>query len=80
MVVSVGTGVRVSVGVSVSVGTRVSVGTTLGVSAMLVAMAACAVSTTTVGKISGGKGVGPNAALDGVQPAKSPKMETRKIN
>jgi hypothetical protein len=73
--VIVGTGVRVSVGVGVIDGVRVSVGIALGVPARLVAMAACPVSTTTVGKYSGGYGVGALAATEGAQAGRSPRRE-----
>ena len=71
----VGAGVSVSVGVSVRVGVSVSVGITLGVPARLVAMAACPVKTTTVGKYSGGKGVGPVSVAGGRHAARSPGRE-----
>ena len=73
--VSVGTGVKVSVGVNVRVGVRVSVGVALGVLARLVAMAAWPVRTTTVGKYSGGNGVGPVSVLGGTQAANNPSSE-----
>ena len=73
--VSVGEGVNVSVGVGVSDSIKVSVGTALGVPARLVAIAACPVRTTTVGKYSGGIGVGVLAAAEGAQAGSSPKRE-----
>jgi len=73
--VTVGAGVSVSVGVNVRVGISVSVGVTLGVPARLVAMAACPVKTTTVGKYSGGNGVGPVSVVGGTHPARSPRRD-----
>jgi hypothetical protein len=57
---------------------RVIVGVTLGVPAKLVAMAACPVSTTTVGKYSGGKGVGPDSVLRGTHADTSPRRDASK--
>lgn len=76
--VFVGIGVNVSVGVKVRVGMSVSVGVVLGVPARLVAIAACPVNTTTVGKYSGGNGVGPVSVLGGTQAARSPSSEASK--
>jgi hypothetical protein len=77
--VFVGAGVNVSVGVGVSDGTRVSVGIALGVPAWLVAIAACPVRTTTVGKYSGGNAVGPLLTAAGAQAGKSPKRDAIRI-
>jgi len=76
--VSVGTGVGVSVGVGVWLGVSVSVGVALGVPARSVARAACAVCTTTVGKYSGGNGVGTGSTPGSTQPDKSPRAEASK--
>jgi hypothetical protein len=73
--VSVGAGVGVSVGDGVIEGVRVRLGTALGVPARFVAMAACPVSTTTVGKYSGGYGVGALAAAVGAQAGRGPRRE-----
>jgi hypothetical protein len=73
--VFVGTGVGVSVGVGVMVGVKTIIGVMLGVPARLVAMAACPVRTTTVGKYSGGNGVGADSTVVGAQAATSPSSE-----
>jgi hypothetical protein len=73
--VTVGAGVNVCVAVGVMDGVSVSAGIGLGVPAWSVAIAACPVSTTTVGKYSGGYGVGALAAAEGAQAGNSPRRE-----
>ena len=77
--------VYVGAGVNVRVGSGVSVGNSVGMDAINVAvdesLSACtmafAVSATTVGRYSGGYGVGTGLEVWGVQPATNPRREAR---
>jgi hypothetical protein len=75
--------VRVGRGVGVNVGKRVCVGRVVGVRAIAVCvpemLAASAVCAITVGRYSGGYGVGMGLAVGAVQAAKSPIRDAKKI-
>src|SRR5690606_31948446 len=75
---NVGVGLGRSSGASnVDVGAGVSVGSAACVNTAEVAKAACPVNATTVGRWSGGRGVGAGP-VDWVQPANSPNREARR--
>ena len=79
MVVSV----NVGIGVGLSVGLGVRVGGSVGVNAITVSVAerfaASAVNAITVGRYSGGKGVGLGLADGGAQANRSPRREKSRI-